>query len=355
MNTTINPPQLERSTLYYREGSSDKVYHASIEPSGDLFVVNFAYGRRGSTLSTGTKTSSPVDYDTAKKTYEKLIREKMAKGYTPGEHGTPYQHTDKEERATSILPPLLNPIEENEVERLIKDSTHCAQEKFDGRRMLARKNGAEIHGINRKGLLVGLPETVFQAVRAIPVDFVIDGECVGDVLHAFDLLEFDHVDLRSQHYKERYLALLNLLAIAMQQSVVLVQTAFTATEKLDLLKRLRREKKEGIVFKRVDAVYAPGRPNSGGSQLKHKFYATLSAVVAHVNSKRSIELRLLNGKGWNPAGNVSPSRPTTQSLQSAQWSRSDTCTHTKKAVPCINRPTWASAGTSSSTNASFPS
>lgn len=304
MNTTMNPPQTERITLYYREGSSDKMYQASMEPSGDLFVVNFAYGRRGSTLSTGTKTSSPVDYDTAKKTYDKLIREKMAKGYTPGEDGTPYQHTEKEERVTSILPQLLNPIEEREVERLIRDAAHCAQEKFDGRRMLVRKHGAEIHGINRKGLLVGLPETVFQGVRAIPVDFVIDGECVGDVLHAFDLLEFDHVDLRSQPYKERYLALLNLLAIAMQQSVVLVQTAFTPSEKINLLNRLRHTKKEGIVFKRVDAPYTPGRPNSGGNQFKHKFYATLSAVVAHVNAKRSVELRLLNGKGWNPAGNV---------------------------------------------------
>ena len=51
----------DRVTLYYREGSSDKVYQAAIEPAGDGFVVNFAYGRRGATLTTGTKTSSPVD------------------------------------------------------------------------------------------------------------------------------------------------------------------------------------------------------------------------------------------------------------------------------------------------------
>src|SRR5258708_4128233 len=59
----------ERITLYYREGSSDKVYQAAIEPAGDMFVVNYAHGRRGSTLSTGTKTSSPVDYDRAKCIY----------------------------------------------------------------------------------------------------------------------------------------------------------------------------------------------------------------------------------------------------------------------------------------------
>src|ERR1043165_4146528 len=105
MNATID--QTERITLYYREGSSDKVYQASIEPKGELFVVNFAFGRRGSTLSTGTKTSSPVDYETAKAIYDKLVREKTAKGYTPGEDGTPYQHTDNEQRSTGILPQLL--------------------------------------------------------------------------------------------------------------------------------------------------------------------------------------------------------------------------------------------------------
>ena len=45
--------KLERTPLYYREGSSDTVYQAAIEPRGDLFVVNFACDRRGSTLSTG--------------------------------------------------------------------------------------------------------------------------------------------------------------------------------------------------------------------------------------------------------------------------------------------------------------
>ena len=59
-----------------------------------------------------------------------------------------------------------------------------------------------------------------------------------------------------------------------------------------------------MVFKRLDAPYTPGRPNSGGNQLKHKFYATCSAVVAKINDKRSVELRLLNGQGWISVGNV---------------------------------------------------
>ena len=189
MNAVSNTPQTQRITLYYRQGSSDKVYQASLEPQGELFVVNFAFGRRGSTMSTGTKTNVPVDCDSARSIYDKLVREKKAKGYTEGPDGTPYHNTPKEDRVTGLLPQLLNPIDEQEVKRLLIDPNWAMQEKFDGRRVLVRRHKAEIHGINRKGLLIGLPETVFQTVNAIPSSFILDGECIGNLFHAFDLLE----------------------------------------------------------------------------------------------------------------------------------------------------------------------
>src|SRR5206468_9669162 len=71
-----------------------------------------------------------------------------------------------------------------------------------------------------------------------------------------------------------------------------------------MFRLLKSEKREGVVFKRLDAPYVPGRPASGGPALKHKFYATLSAVVANINAQRSVELRLLNCKGWIVVGNV---------------------------------------------------
>lgn len=304
MNAVLAAPQTQRVTLYYREGSSDKVYQTSIEPQGEGFVVNFAYGRRGSTLSTGTKTQAPVDYNTAKTIYDKLIREKMAKGYTEGPDSTPYQHTAKEDRVTGILPQLLNPIDEQEVKRLLKDPAWAMQEKLDGRRVLVRKNQAEIHGINRKGLLIGLPETVFQSVNSIPSNFVVDGECIGDLFHAFDLLEWDGEDCRTRPYSRRLVQLSSLLNRPNITHIEFVETATDPANKERMFRHLQSERKEGVVFKRLGAPYTPGRPNSGGNQLKHKFYATLSAVVAQINDRRSVELRLLNGKGWNMVGNV---------------------------------------------------
>jgi bifunctional non-homologous end joining protein LigD len=311
MNATMNPPQAESITLYYREGSSDKVYQCSIEPSAELFVVNFAYGRRGSTMQTRTKTSSPVDYETAKGIFDKLVREKMAKGYTQGADGTPYEQSRDEGRATEVRPQLLNPIEEDEVKRLIKDPAWCMQEKKDGKRILLQKQGAAIHGINKKGLLVGLPSPIVHQTQKFSTDFIIDGECVGDVLYAFDLLKLGDDGVMAKPYKERLALLTELLDVPCVTIIEVVETAFAPAQKANLYNRLKEGRKEGVVFKRLDAPYTPGRPANGGTQLKHKFCATLSAVVAKANPQRSVEVRLLNGDKWVTAGNLTipPNHP----------------------------------------------
>ena len=294
--------ELPTTTLYYREGSSDKVYQCQIEQAGERFVVNFAYGRRGGTLNTGTKTNVPVSFDDAKRIFDKLVKEKRSKGYTEGESGTPYQHSEQQPSGT--LPQLLNSIDESQVLNLMNDDNWCMQEKQDGRRLIVQKRGQDIIGINKKGNTVGLALPLFDVVRGFDADVTIDGESIGDNLFAFDLLELDGVDIRSWPYRERLAALMNLLFSIQQRSIKLVETAFTTPQKLALLHELKAGKREGIVFKQVFSAYTPGRPNSGGNQLKHKFVATLSAVVAKVNAKRSVELQLIGQDGWVSCGNV---------------------------------------------------
>jgi bifunctional non-homologous end joining protein LigD len=294
---------MEQTTLYYRQGSSDKVYQTSIDPSGDQFVVNFAYGRRGTILQTGTKTQSPVNLDSAKAIYDKLVQEKKSKGYTPGEDGIPYQHTDKEQQVTGILPQLLNPIEEDEVQRLVNNPAFVMQEKFDGQRIMIRKEGAAIDGINRKGLMCGIPSVLVKEVRLIAGDCVIDGECIGEVFWAFDILSIHGTDVRSQPYRNRLFALMQIISRDFG-FIKLVDTAIEENEKVAMLEKLKHERREGVVFKQLDAPYTPGRPNTGGTQFKHKFYATASFIVGKLNDKRSIALKLLNGKCFVNAGNV---------------------------------------------------
>ncbi len=301
----MHTDKTERTTLYYRESSSDKVYQAAIEPrDNNFFVVTFAYGRRGSTLTTGTKTGTPVSYDTAKRLYAKLVNEKKTKGYTEGEDGTPYQHTDKQ--ASGILPQLLNPVDETDVGLFFGDDAYCAQEKHDGRHLLVRKQDESLEGVNKKGIVIGLSEIITNELRPFPGSFITDGEAIGDDYHVFDLLECNGENLRLMPYRVRLSMLADLLLLSDHECrhVRLVQTAFKTKQKTELWERLKRENREGIVFKRLDAPYVPGRPNSGGPQLKCKFVATASVIVAKINQKRSVEVCLLNGRSLVSCGNV---------------------------------------------------
>ncbi|WP_397383928.1 WGR domain-containing protein [Prosthecobacter sp.] len=294
---------MEHITLYFREGSSDKIYQAAIQPNDGGYVVHFAYGRRGSALTTGTKTQSPVDYPKAKSIFDKLVREKTGKGYTPGESGTPYQHSDKAQQATDILPQLLNPIDQDEAVSLACDPQWVMQEKFDGRRLLIRCNHQGTDGINRSGLIVSLPQSITKAVEALNSQLILDGECVGEKFIAFDLLELDGTDLRSQPYRMRLVALNNIVPSGDDCISTAATTILTETKKA-MLEKLKSGKAEGVVFKRLDALYTPGRPASGGPALKLKFYETASFLVSQINEQRSVSLALLRDEQPVPAGNV---------------------------------------------------
>lgn len=312
-SNTFDITTADRVTLYYREGRSDKVYSVEIEPDGDGHRVKFAYGRRGSALRTGTKTQAPVALAKARSIFEKLVRSKMAKGYTPGEDGTPYQDTPDADAHTGITCQLLNPIDADDLDTCLDDPQYVAQEKMDGERRLVRLQSGAMTGINRRGLQVALSKPIVDALAALPVDCILDGEQVGDVLHVFDILAHDGVDLHAEPYSDRLAVLQTLLeSVDTDGPLRLVPTAHTADDKRDLHARLLSEGREGIVFKDRRAPYTPGRPASGGSQLKHKFYETATCVVTAHNAQRSVAIALMEAGATIPCGNVTV--PPNQSI-----------------------------------------
>jgi bifunctional non-homologous end joining protein LigD len=299
---------LPRTELYYQEGSSDKIYRAAVERSGDGFVVNFAYGRRGATLTAGTKTQAPVPYDEALIVYTRLVKSKTAKGYKPVDGddtgdcsgGTGMVTAVMVREDTGLRAQLLNPLDSLEdASPYLQDDWWCLQEKHDGRRMLVRKAGTSITAANRRGQSTGCPAAIHAALLALPGDFVIDGECVGETYFTFDLLEGESGDLRRMTYMERGRQLCALLQDC-ENAVVAVETAFGTQEKQRMLARLRDNGREGIVLKDLRACWSVAQPAGGGPALKFKFWQTCSCIVVGVNARRSVSLEL----GGRPIGNV---------------------------------------------------
>ena len=289
METEMSNTLADSAVLFYKEGSSDKVYQVQLEAKGSNWVVNYQYGRRGSTLTEGTKTDSPVEYEKAAKIFQAAITSKKAKGYTEDVSGKVFAMSHNEVNNTGVVPQLLNNVEESELNAYIADKGWMMQQKYDGKRMMIRKRGNKIEAINRRGLTCGFPDVIKTELERCDHDFLIDGECVGEVYYAFDYLEEDKEDLRPLFAMERYEYLLTAFGDR-GDSVQVVPTAFTAREKRVMLESIRADNYEGVVLKRAEAPYKPGRPNKLGDQLKFKFVATADVIVTAVNDKRSVAM-----------------------------------------------------------------
>src|SRR5690348_4221421 len=71
--------------LVFREGKSDKVYEVDLVElpgtAAERFLVNFRYGRRGSALRDGTKTTHAVTLAEAEDVYRSVVVSKTNSGY----------------------------------------------------------------------------------------------------------------------------------------------------------------------------------------------------------------------------------------------------------------------------------
>lgn len=297
--------QVRSVTLFCTKGGADKTYQIHLRPDGDGYRVDAYNGRRGGTLTPQPKTNAPVAYDAASKIFDDLLKSKLKGGYTPGEDGAAYQSADPALVQSGIDVQLLVADDEINVERYIRDPAYVAQEKHDGERRPVQISAESTAGINKKGFVVPLPLTIADAIAALPHGTILDAEQVGDHLFVFDALRIAGQDLRAASYGTRrrnYEILLGGL-IGCGNAVSAVETAVSAEEKRALYDRLRATRKEGIVFKRVDAPYEAGRLDT---QVKIKFLESATVQVASTHpSKRSIGVQVFDAVGGAvPLGNV---------------------------------------------------
>lgn len=297
----------ESIALFFKSGSSDKEYHVHLMPRDSGWIVEIQYGKRGSALKSALKTKEPVDFALAKKTYDKIVAGQLKDGYTQNGTGAAYQSAEFEARFTGIVPQLLNPVAEEAFGLYLDDDEHMLQEKLDGQRLLMSRSEATVIGVNRDGLQIAIPLSFEKTILSLPCSqCVVDNEWLGDRFAPFDLLELDGKDLRSLSAEERKIKLDDLMAHADPAIVIHVETAKTPAEKRALHDHVKTHNGEGVVAKRKDAPYTPGRPNSLGPQLKRKFIesATLFVTAQH-KTKRSVAFSGLDANGSEqPLGNV---------------------------------------------------
>jgi cellulose synthase operon protein C len=82
------------SRLWFREGTSDKVYHVDLvdmesEDAARRYLVNFRYGRRGLPLRDGTKTPAAVSLAEAERIFDSVVVSKTNGGYRAHDGGEP--------------------------------------------------------------------------------------------------------------------------------------------------------------------------------------------------------------------------------------------------------------------------
>jgi|SRR5665213_490075 len=296
--------------LYSQEGKSNKEYHVHLIKKQNGYHVSIEYGRRGSSLTCSSKTPVPLDLDKATALFDSQVHSKKLKGYCEEAGKAPYVGSDKENKITGVLPQLLNNIDEEDLDDYFDDPNYCMQEKKDGKRILFRKSAqlSEVEAINRKGLLVGFPTSIAGALESVSGSWLLDGELIGETIWFFDALELSGSSLLGSPYHQRYKLLASNVSILDGEGspIRLVETSFTSQEKRKRFKALKKQGVEGVVFKKLDAIYKPGRPSSGGDQLKFKFTNTCTCQVAGdtEKGKRSVYIQMLDGKEKVDVGKV---------------------------------------------------
>lgn len=286
----------KKISLYCTEGSSDKVYTLWIEEKDGLYMVESQGGRRGGPMQHWTKTPKPVSLEKAEATYEKTLKEKLAKGYHEGEDAPAYSHpgarTDGGYRSM-----LLTQVDEEEIETYLSDDSWGAQEKLNGKHIMAEIQDGFVTGYNKAGLQCPIPVVVQKALESFKKNkHVLDGELVGEIYHVFDVIESASFK-DDMPYSARAEAAMYLAGFPKSPNVRGVPLAVGREAKKALLAALRKGKKEGITFKKLAALRSPGKTENvkKAVAVKVKFYKEMDCVVISWTGKSSIEVGAYEG------------------------------------------------------------
>lgn len=346
----------------YRDDKSKKAYELYLLQRDGGWVVDFGYGRIGGDLKLGTKTKAALAYPVAFQVLGDEVKERMGKQYTQVSGQVLIFHNgvavgvtgydqgvtvkdgvlvpapgpvapvgDNSKVDTGFRPQLLNEIAMSARKRgeslfeyylrqaytFLYSADWHAQRKHNGVRLILIWDKGEVTGANRKGESRAVPPNVAATFAKAMTKrklarTVVDGELVGETYWVFDLLVYDGNDWSHRVFSDRVMHLAKLNDGS--PDVRMVDVAETPPQKIlmlrDLLTEYRKGGKtycaaEGMVFKKRGATVKTGRPNSGGDQMKLKFWRDVDVIIIKQNgNKRSVAMGLLDNGVMVEMGNI---------------------------------------------------
>ena len=154
--------------------------------------------------------------------------------------------------ATDSFPEWLVPMAATLTQERFTAAEWIFERKFDGIRLLAYKNGADISLYSRNRLPQNLP-LIAKAISAIPnQQLILDGEITWSggtsKYHVFDILWLDGNSVTSLPLEERQALLADLPLNDPLQRVVILEDEMP-------WERARREGWEGVIAKRRGSIY----------------------------------------------------------------------------------------------------
>jgi bifunctional non-homologous end joining protein LigD len=184
------------------------------------------------------------------------------------------------------------------LDALCNDDNYWADQKLDGHRCLMHVQDGRVIPVSRSGLELPVNAAVlkeFEAFKASNERWVFDGEYIDQMFYIFDLVEAGRHVSPNVVYEDRRDVLEHFYK-AWDPSgwVHLIPTKRTTADKAALAAQVEAQGGEGLMFKRRDAGYTPGRRNPALLKIKFRHDVDCIVINTNLNGKANMSLGLLD-------------------------------------------------------------
>lgn len=207
-----------------------------------------------------------------------------------------------------MIPMLADRVSPKVGNKRLLDDNWWTEQKFDGKRVLILIEDGEVTVLNRRGEPCGFNVLVEQdfktEFRQAGGTWVFDGEMVGSTYWIFDMPRAGTLPSDAPFHLRRSIMESFFTAWNPPERIRLARCAKTTEEKEEMLAKLAGGGAEGIMLKRVNGLYFPGKRSD--SWAKYKFWKSCEVVVLEtgVDGKSNARMAMIDPDSDAPVKDV---------------------------------------------------